>query len=107
MAVCPSWSKNAEDNVKFIGEENDFGQVMTTLWVKLEALSPECKYTKAMEKNISITINNNIEVKKEKHISNQGEKIYVNKSLESRLLFTSILDPSPNESRLRPGYHNL
>ena len=95
--VCPSWTENAEDNVKFIGEENDFGQVMTTLWVKLEALSPECKYTKAKENKISITINNNMEVKKEKHVVHQGKSTAVNRNV----------NPSPTESRPRPGCHNL
>ena len=70
---------------------------MTTLWVKLEALSPECKYTKAKENKISITINNNMEVKKEKHVVHQGKSTAVNRNV----------NPSPTESRPRPGCHNL
>ena len=66
-----------DDNVIFIGEENDFGQVMTTLWVKSEALSPKCKYFKSEEKNISITINSNIRTDTKTRVSRlatQGEK---------------------------------
>ena len=36
---CPRWSENAEDNLFFIGKENEEGEVMTTLWVKPSALS--------------------------------------------------------------------
>ena len=69
---CPHWSKNAEENLEFVGKENEEGEVMTTLWLKLEALSPKCTYTKD-EKNFSITISNiaTMEMKRKRNKSDR------------------------------------
>ena len=39
-----------------ISEENDQGQVLTTVWIQIDAFHPSCNYSKAQESNFQITI---------------------------------------------------
>ena len=51
------WGTNAENDVVFVGKENEKGQVMTSAWVKLTSFSPECRYSKEDEGNLNIAMN--------------------------------------------------
>ena len=50
------WGTNAENDVVFVGKENEKGQVMTSAWVKLTSFSPECRYSKEDEGKLKITM---------------------------------------------------
>merc|ERR1712181_182707 len=46
---CLKWGANGENEVIFVGKENEKGQVITSAWVKPTSFSPECLYSKEDE----------------------------------------------------------
>ena len=60
------WGANGENEVIFVGKENEKGQVITSAWVKPTSFSPECLYSKEDEGKLKITMSvSNENLKKE------------------------------------------
>merc|ERR1719458_1942113 len=51
---CPAWRKNAERYVTFLGDEDEYGRILTTVWIQPDAFDPRCNYTTQKEFNITI-----------------------------------------------------
>ena len=76
---------------------------MTTVWVKLEALHPECKYTIEDEGKFSITINDNEKRKKVKYDSDWTQRCSQNQNEDKIIETTPVAESTstPEETSLK------
>ena len=51
---CPKWNSDVNSIVNFVDTEEE-SLVMSTIWIKIEALDPVCGYQKADEDSMRIT----------------------------------------------------
>ena len=65
---CPKWGENTENQVIFTAEENEIGQVITTAWVDVQAISQKCNYKYEDIEGMKLT------VEYEEVIKNQGDQ---------------------------------